>query len=84
MQITGRGGMTLAEKWADGPTTFLGVHVAGFPNFFIVAGPQGYNPLTNLRCSAPPTPAPLPTWLPTWLPTDPTACKLPRFPSLLW
>ena len=53
MRITGRGGTTLADKWADGPTTFLGVQVAGFPNFFIVSGPQGYNPLTNLRCDRP-------------------------------
>ena len=40
--ITGRGGVTLREKWQDGGTrTFLGIHSHGFPNLFIVSGPQG-------------------------------------------
>jgi cation diffusion facilitator CzcD-associated flavoprotein CzcO len=40
--ITGRQGVTLSEKWkAEGVKTFLGLHAAGFPNLFIVAGPQG-------------------------------------------
>ncbi len=40
--ITGRDGRTLRETWqADGTTTFLGLHSPGFPNMFIVAGPQG-------------------------------------------
>ena len=38
----GAGGRTLAEKWQEeGTRTFLGLHTAGFPNLFIVAGPQG-------------------------------------------
>jgi cyclohexanone monooxygenase len=32
-------GPTLAEKWAGGPTTYLGLMVAGFPNMFIITGP---------------------------------------------
>jgi len=40
--IRGRDGRTLREKWAtDGTKTFLGLHSAGFPNLFIVSGPQG-------------------------------------------
>ncbi len=40
--ITGRGGQTLSEKWqTNGTRTFLGLHSHGFPNLFIVTGPQG-------------------------------------------
>ena len=40
--IKGRGGRTLNEKWqAEGTKTFLGLHSEGFPNLFIVSGPQG-------------------------------------------
>jgi cyclohexanone monooxygenase len=40
--ITGRGGRTLRDKWKEeGVRTFLGMHSAGFPNLFIMSGPQG-------------------------------------------
>ena len=40
--ITGRDGQTLREKWrAEGVKTFLGLHSNGFPNLFILSGPQG-------------------------------------------
>jgi cation diffusion facilitator CzcD-associated flavoprotein CzcO len=40
--IRGRDGVTLSEKWqTEGTRTFLGVHSHGFPNLFIVSGPQG-------------------------------------------
>ncbi len=40
--ITGRGGRTLSEKWkSEGTKTFLGIHSYGFPNLFVVTGPQG-------------------------------------------
>ncbi|MDH4144240.1 MAG: NAD(P)/FAD-dependent oxidoreductase [Acidimicrobiia bacterium] len=40
--IQGRDGVKLAEKWRTGGTrTFLGIHSSGFPNLFIVTGPQG-------------------------------------------
>ena len=40
--ITGRDGRTLSEKWkSEGTKTFLGIHSHGFPNLFIVTGPQG-------------------------------------------
>jgi cation diffusion facilitator CzcD-associated flavoprotein CzcO len=40
--IVGRGGRSLSEKWqTEGTRTFLGLHSHGFPNLFIVTGPQG-------------------------------------------
>jgi cyclohexanone monooxygenase len=40
--IRGRGGRTLRDKWtSEGTKTFLGLHSHGFPNLFIVSGPQG-------------------------------------------
>jgi cation diffusion facilitator CzcD-associated flavoprotein CzcO len=40
--ITGREGRTLRQKWQDeGTKTYLGLHSHGFPNLFIVSGPQG-------------------------------------------
>ena len=40
--VEGRGGETLNDKWRkEGTRTFLGVHSRGFPNLFIVTGPQG-------------------------------------------
>ena len=40
--ITGRGGQTLRDKWrTEGVRTFLGLHSHGFPNLFIMSGPQG-------------------------------------------
>ncbi len=36
--ITGRQGRRLKDKWVNGPTTYLGLMVEGFPNMFIVAG----------------------------------------------
>ena len=36
------GGRSIADKWEEeGTRTFVGLHTNGFPNFFIVAGPQG-------------------------------------------
>jgi cyclohexanone monooxygenase len=40
IEIKGRGGVTIGDKWKDGPQTYLGVMVAGFPNMFMVTGPQ--------------------------------------------
>ena len=40
--ITGRNGQSLQQKWqSEGTKTFLGLHSNGFPNLFIVSGPQG-------------------------------------------
>ena len=50
MGIQGREGRALADHWADGPTTFLGIQTTGFPNFFFPGGPHaaaGNNPRYN-------------------------------------
>ena len=40
--VTGRDGRTLRDKWqGEGVRTFLGLHSHGFPNLFIMSGPQG-------------------------------------------
>ena len=51
-RIVGRNGVTLAEKWASGPTTFLGIGVDGFPNMFIVVGPGSPSLLSNVLLSS--------------------------------
>ncbi|HET6786851.1 MAG TPA: NAD(P)/FAD-dependent oxidoreductase, partial [Aquabacterium sp.] len=38
--VFGRGGQDLAEVWKDGPEAYMGITVAGFPNFFILMGPN--------------------------------------------
>ena len=48
LNITGRGGRALADAWAAGPRTYLGVQVAGFPNLFTVTGPGSPSVLTNM------------------------------------
>jgi cation diffusion facilitator CzcD-associated flavoprotein CzcO len=50
-RIEGRDGLTLKEKWADGPVTHLGVGVAGFPNMLIVVGPGSPSLLSNVMVS---------------------------------
>jgi len=48
IRITGRDGLTLAEKWRAGPQNYLGLAVAGFPNFFTVTGPGSPSVLANM------------------------------------
>ncbi len=38
--ITGRGGRTLDQVWADGAVAYKGMTVSGFPNWFILMGPN--------------------------------------------
>ena len=40
LDITGVGGQKLRDKWVDGPETYLGLLVSGFPNLVMLAGPQ--------------------------------------------
>ena len=48
IRITGRGGLTLAEKWRAGPRNYLGLAIAGFPNFFTITGPGSPSVLANM------------------------------------
>jgi cation diffusion facilitator CzcD-associated flavoprotein CzcO len=50
MGIRGRDGLSLADHWAEGPKTFLGLQTTGFPNLFFPGGPHaaaGNNPRYN-------------------------------------
>jgi cyclohexanone monooxygenase len=51
IDVRGRDGETVAEHWADGPRTMLGVAVAGFPNLFTVTGPGSPSVLGNVVAS---------------------------------
>jgi len=48
IDIRGRGGVPLADAWADGPRTMLGIQVAGFPNLFTITGPGSPSVLMNM------------------------------------
>ena len=48
IDIRGRGGAALREKWDGGPATYLGLATAGFPNLFTVTGPGSPSVLTNM------------------------------------
>jgi cyclohexanone monooxygenase len=51
VDIRGREGITLKRKWAEGPKTYLGLMVAGFPNMFIITGPGSPSVLSNMVVS---------------------------------
>jgi cation diffusion facilitator CzcD-associated flavoprotein CzcO len=40
MEVIGAGGRTLADEWAGVPRAYLGVSVPGFPNMFLIYGPN--------------------------------------------
>jgi cation diffusion facilitator CzcD-associated flavoprotein CzcO len=46
--LTGREGLRLSERWAQGMRTKHGIHVHGFPNAFIVQPTQGANLISNV------------------------------------
>ncbi|MAI80679.1 MAG: cyclohexanone monooxygenase [Deltaproteobacteria bacterium] len=48
VEIKGREGLTLADKWKEGPRTYLGLATEGFPNLFIVTGPGSPSVLSNM------------------------------------
>ena len=48
MRITGRDGVTLAEKWRAGPRAYLGVASTGFPNLFTITGPGSPSVLASM------------------------------------
>ncbi|ORW61508.1 flavin-containing monooxygenase [Mycolicibacterium peregrinum] len=48
LNVVGRGGRTLNEAWAEGPATYLGLGVPGFPNVFNIAGPGAPSVLANM------------------------------------
>jgi cyclohexanone monooxygenase len=51
VDIQGKGGERLADAWAAGPRTYLGLGVHGFPNLFTITGPGSPSVLTNMLVS---------------------------------
>ncbi|MGO4713824.1 flavin-containing monooxygenase [Bradyrhizobium sp. 2TAF24] len=51
IDIHGRDGRTLNQKWAEGPRCHLGLMSAGFPNLFIITGPGSPSVLSNMIVS---------------------------------
>jgi cation diffusion facilitator CzcD-associated flavoprotein CzcO len=51
IDIRGRGGRALTDKWADGPRAYLGLAAAGFPNLFVITGPGSPAVLSNVVLS---------------------------------
>jgi cyclohexanone monooxygenase len=45
--IQGVGGVKLRDKWSDGPSTYLGMLIEGFPNLLMPSGPQSGSASTN-------------------------------------
>jgi cyclohexanone monooxygenase len=48
IDIRGRAGKSLKEKWAAGPRSYLGLMIAGFPNLFTITGPGSPSVLSNM------------------------------------
>jgi cyclohexanone monooxygenase len=51
IDVRGRAGQTLNQKWAEGPKTYLGLMSAGFPDLFIITGPGSPSVLSNMIVS---------------------------------
>jgi cation diffusion facilitator CzcD-associated flavoprotein CzcO len=51
IDIRGLEGRTLQDAWAEGPRTYLGLGVVGFPNLFTISGPGSPSVLTNMIVS---------------------------------
>ena len=48
IDIRGKNGLSLQEKWQDGPKNYLGLTVNGFPNLFTITGPGSPSVLANM------------------------------------
>lgn len=51
VDIVGRDGLALQDKWLPGPSTYLGLTTEGFPNLFLIAGPHSPSVLSNMAVS---------------------------------
>ena len=48
LDLRGRGGLSIQQKWQAGPLNYLGLTIAGFPNLFNIAGPGSTAVFTNV------------------------------------
>ncbi|TCK21366.1 flavin-containing monooxygenase [Pseudonocardia endophytica] len=51
LNLTGRDGVTLKAKWEAGPRSYLGLTTNGFPNLFMLTGPQSPSVMSNMVVS---------------------------------
>ncbi len=51
IDIRGKDGQSLRDVWADGPVSYLGLSISGFPNLFTVTGPSSPSVLSNMMVS---------------------------------
>lgn len=51
LDLRGQNGLTIQQKWSEGPKNFLGMTIAGFPNLFNIAGPGSTAVFTNVMVS---------------------------------
>ena len=51
LDLRGRGGLSIQQKWRAGPLNSLGLTIAGFPNLFNIAGPGSTSAFTNVIVS---------------------------------
>ena len=48
IDIRGKKDLPLKEKWSEGPRSYLGVALAGFPNLFMITGPGSPSVISNM------------------------------------
>ncbi len=48
LNVTGENGLKLEDYWKEGPKTYLGIQIPGFPNMFTITGPGSPSVLTNM------------------------------------
>ncbi len=51
VDVKGRAGRSLRREWQDGPHSYLGLGMAGFPNLFTITGPGSPSIFTNMMVS---------------------------------
>ena len=51
VDVRGRAGRPLRDKWREGPRSYLGLMTEGFPNLFTITGPGSPSVLTNMHAS---------------------------------
>jgi cyclohexanone monooxygenase len=51
IDIAGRAGVSLKQTWSEGPRSYLGLMIAGFPNLFTITGPGSPSVLSNMIVS---------------------------------
>jgi len=51
IDIGGRAGVPLKQHWSEGPRTYLGIMIAGFPNLFTITGPGSPSVFSNMVLS---------------------------------